>query len=98
MANRTVEFHPAALVEAEAARDWYAERSLIASRAFVTELNHAIDQVVQDPEIWPFYEDGTRRYIFPRFPFCVIYRIVEEKIQIIAIAHSKRKPEYWKNR
>ena len=46
-------FHPEALQEAEAARDWYAERSPVASRAFVIELTHAVEQAAESPEMWP---------------------------------------------
>ena len=93
-----IEFHPAAAEDASNATDWYAQRSLIAARAFVSELIHAVDRVAEAPERWPFFEDDTRRYIFPKFPFSLIYRIINEKIQIIAVAHSKRKPGYWKKR
>jgi plasmid stabilization system protein ParE len=98
MAERIIEFHPAALEEAEAARDWYAERSLVASKAFVSELIHAVEQLAEAPDRWPQYEAGTRRYVFPRFPFSLIYRILDKQIQIVAVAHAKRKPEYWKDR
>ena len=42
MDNWTIEFHPDASDEAEAAENWYAERSLFASRSFVSELIHAV--------------------------------------------------------
>lgn len=96
--SRIVEFHPEAVKEAEAARDWYATRSLVASRAFVSELIDAVDQIIENPGTWPLYEGNTRRYVFPRFPYSLIYRTFQKKIQIIAVAHSKRKPEYWRSR
>jgi hypothetical protein len=43
MINNIVEFHPESLEEAEAARDWYAERSLIASNAFLSEMIHSVE-------------------------------------------------------
>ena len=93
-----LEFHPAATKEADAATDWYAERSLVVARAFVSELIRAVDKVMEDPERWPLFENDTRRYVFPQFPFSRIYRTRHDKIQIIAIAHSKRQPGYWKKR
>jgi toxin ParE1/3/4 len=98
MDNWIVEFHPEALKEVEAARDWYAERSLVASRVFVSELIHSVEKVIENPEMWPLYQKGIHRYIFQRFPFSLIYRIHHEKIQIIAVAHAKRRPGYWKDR
>jgi plasmid stabilization system protein ParE len=95
---RTTEFHPDASEEADEARKWYAERSSVAALSFVDELNFAVERVAESPEAWPQYESGTRRYVFPRFPFSLIYRCVKERIQIIAVAHAKRKPGYWKDR
>jgi len=95
---RAIDFHPEALQEAEAARDWYAERSPVAARAFVIELTHAIEQVGESPEMWPQYDLTTHRYVFPRFPFSLIYRIGEEVVEIVAVAHAKKKPGYWKDR
>ncbi|WP_339378699.1 hypothetical protein [Calothrix sp. NIES-2100] len=33
-----------------------------------------------------------------RFPYLIFYTELEEVIWVIAIAHSKRKPNYWKQR
>lgn len=98
MGPKVVKFHPDAAEEAEAARNWYEERSIVASRAFISELRHAVDQIAQPPEMWPTFELDTRPYVFPKFPFNLIYSLVGNEIQIIAVAHSKRKPGYWKNR
>jgi plasmid stabilization system protein ParE len=98
MTDWIVEFHPDALQETEAAKNWYAERSLIASAAFISELNRAVNKITETPEMWPIYIEGCRRYVFPKFPFSLIYRSKGTKIQVIAIAHSKREPGYWKNR
>jgi len=98
MGDRIIEFHPDALKEAESARDWYAERSLFASRAFLSELFRSVEKIAENPEMWPLFEKGTRRYVFERFPFNLIYRTVNKKLQIVAVAHAKRKPGYWKNR
>jgi hypothetical protein len=40
---------------------------------------------------------GTRQYVLRHFPF-VVYRTSERMTQIVAIAHARRRPGYWKNR
>jgi toxin ParE1/3/4 len=40
----------------------------------------------------------TRRLVMRRFPFSVVYLDDPDLITIIAVAHSKRKPGYWKDR
>jgi hypothetical protein len=33
-----------------------------------------------------------------RFPYLVVYREVSTGLQVIAVAHGRRRPGYWKNR
>jgi hypothetical protein len=47
---------------------------------------------------YPSYEAGTRRYNFTVYPYSLIYRVSEKEITIVAVAHAKRKPGYWKTR
>ncbi len=95
---RSARFHPLAAQEAAAASDWYRERSQQAAIGFVAELDHAIQQVTELPETWPSYETGTRRFVFSVYPYSLIYRVTEQEITIVAVAHAKRKPGYWRNR
>lgn len=40
----------------------------------------------------------TRRLLVKGFPFSVIYRSTDDEVLIVAIADSRRKPEYWAKR
>jgi len=98
VARPSVELHPEAIAEARAAYQWYAERDLSAANAFIAELDHAISQVQSAPERWPVHLHGTKRYLFRRFPYGVIYRVIETAIQVLAVAHGRRRPGYWRTR
>jgi plasmid stabilization system protein ParE len=98
MPHPSVRFHPQAIEEAEAAQRWYGERSAIAAGAFTAELSHAVDMVVEAPDRWPRSARGTRRYVFPRFPFSLVYRVREDMVEVVAVAHHKRRPGYWRTR
>jgi toxin ParE1/3/4 len=93
-----VELHPAARAEVAEAVDWYSARSVIAASAFVHEVDLVLEQAAEAPERWPKGAHGTRRLVFPRFPFVLIYRVRAELIEIVAIAHQRRRPGYWKRR
>jgi hypothetical protein len=41
---------------------------------------------------------GTRRYLLKRYPYAVIYRELDDLIWVVAVAHGKRRPGYWKSR
>ena len=94
----TVEFHPAALQEVENAQAWYEERSALAASAFLRELSIAVQRIRQAPHRYPAAEAGTRRILLDRFPFTFYYRIKADTLNIVAVAHQKRRPGYWSTR
>ncbi|SPD74525.1 conserved hypothetical protein [uncultured Desulfobacterium sp.] len=98
MSLRHVYIHPEAIAEAQAANRWYRERSSSAADAYLAELDFAVEAIAKNPKMGSRYVHGTRRYIFHRFPFYLVYRETREKIEIIAVAHGRRRPGYWKNR
>jgi len=95
---RIVRFDPDAIREAEESRDWYALRSTLAAARFLAELDNALAEVATNPDRWPVREGGTRRYIFSRFPFALVYRVDGDHIEIIAVQHGRRRPGYWRDR
>jgi toxin ParE1/3/4 len=91
-------FHPEAWLEFEGADEWYLSRSFDASLGFLSDIYDALEGISQAPGRWPKHLFGTRRFVIQRFPFSLIYLDDPEIITIIALAHSKRKPGYWKGR
>ena len=93
-----LQFFEEADQEVEAHREWYRKRSESAEVGFLRELDHAIDQVTQAPEQWPRFLRGTRRYVFPKYPFSVVYFVEADVINVVAVAHESRRPAYWQKR
>ena len=81
-----------------AADDWYLARSFDASGEFLSNVYEALETISTAPHRWPKYLHGTRRFVLHSFPFSVVYLDDPEQITIIAVAHSKRRPGYWKHR
>jgi plasmid stabilization system protein ParE len=75
MAPSAVRFHPAAAQEVESTYDWYAARDNSAAQGFREELRRVVDEVAANPQAWPRYGSGARRYVFPRYPFSLVYII-----------------------
>ena len=49
--------------------------------------------------IWPGFEDGEVRCAkVRRYPFLVVYMAHGQRLIILAVAHTKKKPGYWANR
>lgn len=90
--------HPEAWSELEAVDDWYLARSRDASLGFLSDVYDALETISKEPQRWPKYLHGTRRLVLERFPFSVIYLNDPDLVTIIAVAHSKRRPAYWRHR
>jgi plasmid stabilization system protein ParE len=60
----------------------------------------AIDRVAQNPEAGrPLSADGrTRRVLVSRFPYQLVYRLRPGEVVVVAVAHMKRRPGYWRDR
>lgn len=93
-----VDFHPEARVEALEAEAWYSERNPAVGKAFSIALEQAIDSIAEAPFTWPAHGKGTRKRLLTRFPYTVVYRVLPDRVQVIAVAHQRRKPGYWRNR
>ena len=96
--RRSVRFHPAALQDADEAAAWYAERSVRASIRFLDELDRLIDLIAASPERFPVFEVDLRTAVLRRFPFYVVFRADHLGIVVIAVAHGKRRPRFWRGR
>lgn len=59
---------------------------------------HRVSFLKNHPEIGEPGGSHTRRRVFQRYPYTVVYRLKGEILEIIAIAHHSRHPEYWAGR
>jgi plasmid stabilization system protein ParE len=73
-------------------------RSDSAALGFDQELRNTFKTLRKSPQACAPYLRGTRRAILNRYPYSVVFRELPRKIQIIAVAHAKRRPAYWANR
>lgn len=98
MSAARVELTPEALREIDDAFEWYLERSLQAAESLIREVDGAVALIASSPTIWPYFEAGTRRYVLRKFPYDVVYREIPAGIEVVALAHHKRRPRYWTRR
>ena len=91
-------FHPEAGSEFEDAVRYYKQRGHNLGQRLRLEVRRTVDRIVQTPERWRVLESDVRRCLVRVFPYSVLYAIEPEFILIIAIAHHKQAPGYWKHR
>ncbi len=98
MSPLPVEFHPAAESEALEAARWYAQHDAATAERFLWALDRAVEQVAAAPAQWPSYLHGTRRVPLARYPFTLVYRLRTGSVLVLAVAHQRRVPGYWRRR
>jgi toxin ParE1/3/4 len=98
MQHANLRTHPEATEEIAEAIMWYGARSEKAATGFIEAVESAISAVLADPERFAFYIYGARSAMLKRYPFLIIYRSMAEMVDVLAIAHTSRRPGYWKDR
>ena len=87
-----------ALGEYDAAVDYYIDNNEVVTRRFVAEFEFGVEAILANPSRWRKEGESARIYRMPNFPYSLIYRVVEEEVILIALAHHRRRPGYWQKR
>lgn len=83
----------AANLEIESAVNYYAGIESGLGIKFLDELEAALDRILAMPQAWKPLSSRTRRCLFHRFPFGVIYQIREKEILVLSVMDLRRDPE-----
>lgn len=82
----------------EEALDYYADVSPILCTALLFEVEQALRRIVEFPEAWRPVGSGLRSHAVGRFPYAVIYRQEPGQVLVVAYAHYRRGPRFWRTR
>ena len=95
----SIRLHPAARREIRRALEWYLqEASARIATGFLDDFEDTLALLKTHPEIGEHGGSNTRRLIFQRYPYTVVYRSKGNTLEVVAIAHHSRQPEYWTGR
>ncbi len=98
MTNKRVTFRVEAVVEIEDATQYYKVRNLDVATRFVREVRAIQKRISSNPRLYAFLHDPFRMAILHGFPYVLIYVEHDDYIDVIAVAHTSRKPLYWLER
>lgn len=91
-------FHPGAEDELKEAILWYGNQQKGLDIEFVRCIDDAIQKIKRNPGIYPIEFENYRKKVVRRFPFKIIYEIMDDHIYILAVFHSRRNPNQVKIR
>jgi toxin ParE1/3/4 len=102
---KSVRLDSEAQEEIDAAVTWYDAESqrMQLGDELLEELNRAIRRVGVRPSSFGFASGvaaryGVRRCSLERFPYALVFVELTDEIRILAVAHHRRRPGYWRGR
>ena len=90
---------PASAEFTEAVR-WYESRRPGLGGDFYDAVVQTVDVIRTHPEIGTARRGRlpNRQFRLTRFPYKIVYRVRETDIYVVAVAHTSRRPGYWRGR
>jgi toxin ParE1/3/4 len=78
---------------------WYDKRRAGLGDELLNDGLAALDKIERDNFIGLKFEKTRFRFHrLDRFPYVVYYESLKDHVRVVAIAHERRRPGYWKRR
>ena len=96
---KPVKLQSQAKKELRRARSWYEEREAGLGNELLDEVLEALEKIERDNLIGVRLEQTRFRFHrLQRFPYVIYYECLQDRIRVVAIAHGRQRPGYWKRR
>jgi plasmid stabilization system protein ParE len=94
-----VSIHPEADAELIAGAIHYAQNAgRDVAEQFLDEFDRAVSLLREHPGLGTPWRGRARRFPLRKFPYSIIYYRTPERLRIVAVAHQRRMPGYWRGR
>jgi len=82
----------------EGAAYYAREANADIANAFISEFDRSAKLLADFPKLGATWRGGIRRLPLRRFPYSIVYYVRESEVRILAVAHQRRRPGFWKGR
>jgi plasmid stabilization system protein ParE len=82
----------------EGARFYAREAGAQLGSAFIAEFERSAALLQEQPRLGAIWHRSVRRLPLHRFPYSIVYVLGESEIRVIAVAHQRRMPGFWRGR
>ena len=90
--------HPEARREFNDAIDYYERESPGLGLIFTNEVDSGFARIREYPDAAPPVAKRVRRLVLAKFPFSLIYEARDDFLMVLAVAHHRKRPYYWRIR
>lgn len=95
----TYSFHPAAEAEYLESVAYYESKKSGLGASYLAEFEITMTTVCAAPHRYPIEKQpDIRRIRLKRFPYTLLFRELSDTVQVLAIAHNRRRLQYWLGR
>jgi hypothetical protein len=92
-------FHPAAEAEHLESVAYYESKRAGLGASYLAEFERIMDIVCETQHRYPVEKHpDVGRIRMKRFPFTILFRDASGAVQVLAVAHNRRRPQYWLSR
>ncbi len=94
-----VRFQNSAIREFQLARHYYSRIDPNLADRFRSAVDLVIARILENPDSLPKAGGGFRRIRVKKFPYSLFFKVLDaETIGVYAMAHTSRRPGYWRRR
>ncbi len=91
--------HSEAKAELGEAVAYYERQKAGLGLDLLSVVQHVLQEIRRNPALGaPYKNTEFRHYLVRRFPYVIFYLELDDVVWIIAVAHGKRRPDYWRRR
>lgn len=91
-------FRSEAREELDEAYNWYEDQQPGLGDDFLDCVDEKINQILQMPESCAIIRKDVRRAVIRRFPYVIYYRVVVDRIIVLAVLHGRTNPKKWRSK
>jgi toxin ParE1/3/4 len=95
-------YSPEALEELRDGIAWYEQQRADLGADFYSEIANTVNDICSDSNRFAFYEGAVlehpvQRALLKRFPYIVVFKVVDDEIRILSVTHGHRLPGHWED-
>jgi len=92
------EFHPFVQDDVASAHRWYERQRVGLGDQFLDAVQDVLSAIDANPARFGFADGDVREAQLNRFPYAVYYRVLADRVRVLAVYHTARNPAGWQRR
>jgi plasmid stabilization system protein ParE len=80
------------------ARNWHERQQRGFGEDFLESISTIFERLAETPELNGITRKNVRTCRPKKFPYVIYYRVMADRVEVLAILHGSRDPSVWRSR